>query len=406
MKIIKDSALYISGELLSKSIPFMLLPYLTRRLGVDGFGEMSYYQTILALISIVIGLSQDGAVTRYFYFYGKRSLNLIVTTGYLYTFFITTILLIYCYLINSKTLAIIVLAAMFQSLFNTQLSIRQCQKLVKQYVLIQIISALSTGLLTWLLLSISIHELVEKRFLALLLGNMFCVFIAYAIYAKGMKVKNRYTAQHYYKAALYLFSFGVPLIFHQASGFLKGQLDRLLIYHNFTSSELGIYSAAFQISSIFSILLMAVNKAGVPYYFEALKTKKIDFTKIKKICAFSFIVIPIPAIIALVIPSGLWVLILGKAFYGVGYYISLFLLGMGFIIQYLLLVNYLFFYGKNKEITICSTFSAIFYCIMLYVFSTQGMRYVPYAMISANIIILPLLLFCGVRIDKGNRGLK
>ena len=63
MKLIRDSAIYISGELLSRSIPFILLPYLTRRLGVDGFGQMSYYQTILALFAIIIGLSQDGAVT-------------------------------------------------------------------------------------------------------------------------------------------------------------------------------------------------------------------------------------------------------------------------------------------------------------------------------------------------------
>ncbi|MFU0882063.1 oligosaccharide flippase family protein [Kluyvera cryocrescens] len=400
MKLIRDSAIYISGELLSRSIPFILLPYLTRRLGVDGFGQMSYYQTILALFAIIIGLSQDGAVTRYFYFYGKRAINLIVTTGYIYTFAISTILLLYCYIFDSKILSIIVLASTFQSLLNTQLSIRQCQKLVKQYVLIQIISAVSTGLLTWLLLAFSSNALVEKRFIALLLGNMFCVFIAYFIYANGKKIKYKYKISLYKKAAMYLLGFGIPLIFHQASGFLKGQLDRLLIYHNFSAGDLGIYAAAFQIASIFSILLMAVNKAGVPYYYEAIKNKKIDLIKLRKMCFLSLAIVPMPALFALVLPSAVWGVILGSAFYGVKYYICLFLVGMGFVIPYLILVNYLFFHGRNKEITLCSTISAVFYCAALYLFSTIGMRYVPYAMILSNIIIIPLLFyFCG-RVNK------
>ena len=61
-----------------------MLPYLTRKLGPDGFGELSYYLTMLSLFGIFVGLSQDGAVTRYFYFYGKKALNTIVKAGYLF----------------------------------------------------------------------------------------------------------------------------------------------------------------------------------------------------------------------------------------------------------------------------------------------------------------------------------
>ena len=72
MRILKDSFIYLIGELINKALPFLLMPYLTRKLGPEGFGELSYYLTILALFSIFIGLSQEGAVTRYFYFYGNK----------------------------------------------------------------------------------------------------------------------------------------------------------------------------------------------------------------------------------------------------------------------------------------------------------------------------------------------
>ena len=62
MSLIKDSSIFLIGELSAKCVPFLLLPYLSRKLGVEGFGELSYCQTFLALFVIFIGLSQDVGV--------------------------------------------------------------------------------------------------------------------------------------------------------------------------------------------------------------------------------------------------------------------------------------------------------------------------------------------------------
>ena len=51
--ILKDSVIYLIGEIVAKIFPFLLLPYLSRKLGVNGFGELSYYQTILSLLIII-----------------------------------------------------------------------------------------------------------------------------------------------------------------------------------------------------------------------------------------------------------------------------------------------------------------------------------------------------------------
>ncbi len=58
MKAVKDSVIYLIGELASKSIPFLLLPYFSRKLGVAGYGELSYYQTFAALFVILSGLAK------------------------------------------------------------------------------------------------------------------------------------------------------------------------------------------------------------------------------------------------------------------------------------------------------------------------------------------------------------
>ncbi|HFU8932839.1 TPA: flippase, partial [Escherichia coli] len=51
----------------------------------------------------------------------------------------------------------------------------------------------------------------------------------------------------------------------------------------------------------------------------------------------------------------------------------------------------LFYYGKNKSITICSVISTSIYCIVLYFLSCLGISYVPYSMLIANMLIVPLL---------------
>ncbi|ACX88771.1 flippase [Pectobacterium parmentieri] len=404
MRIFKDSILYLIGELFSKSIPFLLLPYLTRRLGIDGFGEMSYYQTILAIFTIIIGLSQEGAVSRYFYFYGKRSINLIVTTGYVYTICMAFLMLCFCWVVNSSILAILVVTSTFQSLFSTQLSVRQCQKLAKQYITLQFISAVLSGGGTWCLLTITTQQLVEKRFIALLISNLLCVILAYYLYSRQHNVKFCFSVKKYKCAFFYFFGFGFPLILHQVSGFLKGQLDRLLIYHQFSAADLGIYSAAFQIASILSILLLAINKACVPYFYEGLKKGQLNAKKVVSLVIYSLPLIPIPALIAFFLPEKWMVWFLGSEYLGVKYYIFLFLFGIAITIPYFILVNYFFYYGKTKIITFSSILSCIVYCFLLYLMSQIEISYIPYALIISNIFMVLLLLIIMFLVKEETNG--
>ena len=71
MRILKDSMIYLVGELIAKSFPFLMLPYLTRKLGTEGFGELSFYLTMLSLFGIVIGMSQEGLSHDIFTFMGN-----------------------------------------------------------------------------------------------------------------------------------------------------------------------------------------------------------------------------------------------------------------------------------------------------------------------------------------------
>ncbi|KAE9537165.1 Lsg locus protein 1 [Ursidibacter arcticus] len=399
MKAIKDSAIYLVGELLSRAIPFLLLPYLSRKLGVEGFGELSYYQTYIVLFFILVGLSQEGAVTRYFYVYGKRSLDLIVSIGYIYTLVSGGLILLVCWLLQSEIMVYVALSAIFQSLLGVQLSIRQCQKQAIPYTIIQFLSSSLSVIFTILLLEFFDKELVEKRILAILLANVVVFLFAYFIY-KGKSRKKKFQLNQYKTALMYLLGFGLPLILHNASLFLKGQLDRIFIFHQFSEADLGLYAMGAQIAAILMIVLQAINKASIPYFFDGLKQKRISLSQVHKWAMGSFIIVPLPALLMWLIPESVVVWLLGNQFIGTKYYIILFLFSTALVIPYFILVNYLFYYGKNNFISICSVISTLAYIVSLIGLTFTKIEYVPYASIIGSIIIIPVLFFMTKRVEK------
>lgn len=391
MKLLKDSAIYLLGELFAKIIPFLMLPYLSHKLGVAGFGELSYYQTYLALCVLVLGLCQDGAVARYFYFYGKRSLNLVVKAGYGYTLAMGGVSLLLCYLYQSAILAYIVLAAMFQSLIGVQLSIQQCQKKAITYTTIQVLSGLCSSLLTILLLEMFYQELVQKRFLALALANVLVFVGAYVFYQKHITNPKKFYYHHYKAALCYIAAFGLPLILHHLSLFARGQLDRIFIYHQFGEADLGRYAMGATVASALSVAIMAVNKALLPYYYEALKQQKLTLKHIHQWSLYALVLVPIPALVLWLIPESWMVWIFGQDFLGVKYYIVLFVVSVALSVPYLMMVNYLFYYGKNTWISLCSVITTLIYLLALVLLLQTSIIYLPYASIIGALVILPIL---------------
>ncbi|MEX4663484.1 lipooligosaccharide flippase LsgA [Haemophilus influenzae] len=399
MKVFKDSVIYLVGELSSKLVPFLLLPYLSRKLGVEGYGSLSYYQTFLSLFLIVVSLTQEGAISRYFYFYGKRSLNLVVNTGYAYTTIIGSIILIGCWIAQSEILFYAAFSSIFQSFLNVQLSVRQCQKKAWSYAFIQFSLTVTGAVFTVALLEYYQNDLVEKRILAILLSNLVVWFFSYFLYRKSTTSK-KYQFKHYQSALFYILGFGLPLILHYASFFLKGQLDRIFIYHKFSETDLGLYAMGAQLALIVSIAIQALNKAIIPYFYEALKQKKLVIQQLHKWALFSFLLIPIPALIMWIIPEDVLVWILGSQFVGTKYYFILFLISTTLSIPYLILVNYLFYYGKNKIISQCSVLSTIIYVASLVALTFTEIKYIPYAGIIGSLSIIPILYFMTSKVSK------
>jgi O-antigen/teichoic acid export membrane protein len=393
LSIYKNSSIYLIGELIAKAIPFLLLPYLTRSLGVEGYGALANVEAYIALALVFIGLSQDGAISRYYYFYGHRSINIIVKSSFIYTTSLAGLILLFAFYFEKALIIYVVLVAMSQSFLNVQLALRLCQKKPLDYIFIQLFSSILSVSLTVILFE-TLQETYINRILSMMFANFSASYLGWYLFRK--KNKSKYRKNHIAKGITYLVSFGFPLLLHQISFFFKGHLDRILIHEKFSESELGIYALGFQVASIFTVLLLAINKAVIPFFYSSLKQKEIDYQKLIYWGKLSSLLVLVPSLVALMLPEVIFQILFGDEYAGSKYYTVIFLLGLGLNIPYLLFVNYLFYYGKNKEVAFSNLGSAIVYIALLYGFSLYSIRLIPVALAVSNIFLL-FFLYCSMK---------
>lgn len=173
-----------------------------------------------------------------------------------------------------------------------------------------------------------------------------------------------------------------------------------MIYQQFSEHELGIYSAGVQIASSLSIVIMAINTASIPYLYENLKNNNINLAKLHRFFWFSLSIPPIITAITWLVPDVVYAWVLGVGFVASRYYTVVFFLAFALTIPYLLLVNFLFYHGKNRYIATSSVLSTLVYLVALWGFSQIKLIYVPFASVLSNLAILPLLYYFTIKVNK------
>lgn len=398
--LLKDSLIYVIGEMTAKAVPFLLLPYLTRMLGSTGFGQLSYYQSITAFLLIIMSLSQSGAITRYYYVYGRRGLGNVMFVGGLYSVMIMLFGMAVSWGLHDELLYYCCATAFLQSLVQNQLALRQCQKLPLHYFSIQLTLAVTNVIFTLLLFHYLAENKVVERLIAISLSYLLSFLLALWWTRRQLHLRVALTAQRLRLAMRYIMVLGLPLLLHAFSYTIKGQFDRLIIYQRFSAHELGIYAAGVQIASAVTIVIMAVNSAGVPYLYENLKSGRLGLTKLHQLFWLSLAIPPILAVITWALPTALFTWLLGQSFGGSHYYTVIFVFAFALSIPYLLLVNFLFYHAKNTQISIASVASTVVYLAALLVLSHYSLAWVPFASIVSNVMLLPMLYYFTLTVER------
>jgi O-antigen/teichoic acid export membrane protein len=381
------------GELVTRALPFALIPYLSRKLGVDGYGELSLYQAWISLVIILISYAQEAAIIRYVYFYGRRSLGILLGAGYFYSAFMTTLLCTISFIYNSEFMLIVVLCSFTQTLVKIELTVRQALNEPKRYVLIQMLSSILSVLFTVIILEYTTLS-ASGRMIALILS--YGIVAGFFIFLSHRK-SFTYSYRQYRLGFLYLIAFCTPLLANNLSSFFKGQFDRVFIEDQFTLSQLGEYAVGYQLSSIIFIISFVVYRAVEPVYFSKLKSG-LKLKSINKKVMMYGVVGFVPYIISLYIPEKLYEFMLGEGFSNIGTYTQPFVLAFSINAIYFVYSSYLSYLGRTKVIALISVSSMFLYLFLLFVFAEFGLWAIPYATVFSNIFLLFLAVISSKKV--------
>ena len=78
MQIFKSSLIYLGSSILNKSIPFFLLPILTKYLSPDEYGILSIFQLMISFSTAFVGMNMSMNISKNFFNYSKQQTSLMI----------------------------------------------------------------------------------------------------------------------------------------------------------------------------------------------------------------------------------------------------------------------------------------------------------------------------------------
>lgn len=374
--LIRGAGVYLFASVLNASIPFLLLPVLTRYLEPVEYGEIAVFQVWVSLIGALCGLSVHGAANRKYFdyedpdreigeFIGSCVLLLIVST-------IALAIIVYPFrniiieILGIKEIWLWLAIPVAFSNFLIQLRLGQWQvrKKAAFYGSFQISRSLLDMLLSLVLVVVFTLGVTGR-----LSGTISAAFIFGGIALISLRSSDIFKLNWRPDLMREALKFGVPLIPHILGAFLLLTADRAIISSKLGLSEAGVYMVAAQLAMAMSIMLEAVNKAFSPWLFERLK--RDNESEKRQIVKFSYgysVFLLFIAFIALIVGDDVLQLIAGEKFSSAGKIVGWLFLAQAFRGMYFLFTNYIFFAKRTGAIAKITISFGILHIGLLYLF--------------------------------------
>ena len=197
-------------------------------------------------------------------------------------------------------------------------------------------------------------------------GRVLGYYIPQIVIAIGVYyylIKDTKKSHKYWKYALKI---SIPLVFHLCAIYLLSAADKIMITKFISSEANALYSVAYTISLIVSLLWSSMNNAWSPWAYDKMENKEFDsLFNISKNYTIFFILI---VFIFMLITPELLLIVGGKEYVPAKYVMPPVMISYVFQFIYSLYVNIEFYHKKQKNIAIGTIIAAIINIILNYIF--------------------------------------
>jgi len=277
--LVKDVFIYGAAGGLSKSLMILLLPIYTRYFSPEEYGIVDLVTTVLMFLTISSMLSMEAAIGRYFYeakddAENQRNLSTAFWTimgasailiALLYSFAVPLAELFFD---NKSYSSLFIVAAAILPLSNVYAFLTAVMRYVKKpilygvFSLVQIALTLGTSILYVVGMDMGIIGVFYGQLTGFAAAALLMLF-----YSFGTNILGLHWQRHIINRYL---RFSLPLIPGMFSGWANNYVNRFVMLSYLSLAEIGLFTVAFRIASVFRILEDAVKMAWGPFVYESL----------------------------------------------------------------------------------------------------------------------------------------
>lgn len=373
---------------------FLLLLFLAHFISPDGYGSLNLFNTLISLLSIVISLNTAGIITVEYFNLNRYALRELVSCVFLVSTAVLCIGLIGILLMYSPIERVVGLNVEYQfiALLICYMQIyssvildiwRLEEKPIMYGIYSMAMVALNFGVTFFMIIALKCGW--EGRIYAqLIVGLVFMICSLVVLYRKGYLRRILPTIKVFREAI----GFGMPLIPHNTSVWLRQGVDRYIINQLYTTAQVGIFSFAYNVANTIHIIGMAFNAMNSVYIYKSLAENPEEARK--RLCKQTRIMILFFFSITLLICIGASISIpylLPQYESSIKY---LFPLCMSASCQciYYLFVNYLFYYKKTRQLMYITFTLSIVHLLFSLTLTRYSIMWTAYITLIINFLIM------------------
>jgi len=310
-RFFKDSAIYVIPSLLSRGIGFFLLPIYTRYLSPGDYGVLEFYAVFYAILNLTLPLEISQAVARLLPDAKGHQKSLYASTAFWFTAAGFSLFTIVVWLFPEKMSQLVlgsdtlvdevcigalamISSALFYLLQNQLRFISQ----PKAYAVTSIMFSIITSIVTVTL--IVGYGMGVKGFMwGQLAGGTIAVLAA--IYCVKSTVPILFKVEASSLKAMLVFS--APLVLSGIAVYFTLFADRWALRKFLGMDEVGIYSVAYRVATIVSLVILAFQMSLTPLVYQHYKETETPQTIGDILCYFLILVLPLILFIGIFSPE-------------------------------------------------------------------------------------------------------
>lgn len=280
---LKHGSKYTIAKFFVSAISFIAIPIYTRLLIPSDYGVLAVFNSAVGIFAIIYGLQMYGSVGRYYLektddfpdFLGSNVLVLVVliiVEGAIFWIFreaIMNFLKVPTFLFS--LLLITSILSFGYAIYGNLLVVKRKSN---EYTIISVFRVISLFLISVVLM----YHLKTNRYLGKIYAQILVTLVVfgYCFYKLLPQMKFNFKIEH----LKYSINYNLPAIPGALSGFILTFSDRIIINQLTTSAKTGLYSLAYNIAMVLSVIYVGLFAAWFPTFVEDMRDGEHDKIRI------------------------------------------------------------------------------------------------------------------------------